>query len=860
MTRSVEELFHRVANLSPQARARYFEDAGTEAKWRDEVEALLAFDSPSGTALEQDIGLAAQGELTQMETAGVQCGPYRLTQLLGRGGMGAVYLAERVDGEVNQRAAVKLLRPGADNFHLRRRFLAERQILATLSHPNIARLLDAGHREDGQPYLVMEYVEGKAIDAYARELSTGQKLRLFVKVCSAVAYLHRNLIVHRDLKPANILVTEDGEPKLLDFGIAKLLALTADSTASSMCILTPDYASPEQVSGSAVSTASDIYALGAVLYKLLTGAAPNRFMGGSAAAIALGILKGKITAPSTLNPGLKKDLELILMKALRKEPQERYCTIEQFSEDLERYLKFLPIRAREGDTWYRTRKFMRRHWLTVAAVTLGGAGLAAGALMANRQRIIAQHRFEEVHQLANVFLFDFERSIRDVPGTLDARNLVASTGQRYLKRLAAESRYDSALEREIADSYEQLADIEDYIQSGGGESPSVTDSLLQSLKIHRRLGDDRSGHAAMRRKYVELASFLGYRYQDERNAREAAKWADEAVGLADKWVTDEPKSVDALAAATAAFMRAGTTKEVSGRTASALGVLEKASDFSERAVAAAPTDEKVLLVASQAQRIYSQFLSTLKNYNGALEHGHRALQLIEASWPAHSKDPAWRAAVLHANNSIGTAEQRLGEANTQHFERGLPYLERAVSLAEEAMIADPRDLRSKATYVASSSRLCSLLVAMKRFEAANRLYGKANDVTRELTTLNPKSRRSWYLFGKTQLDIGELYLQRKHLSKARDFLLASSEGFERALAIDPSDTVVLSCRTTQYADLAQMALAAGDKKEARQWMRRSLDVMTAMVKRDPSVKGYIFDYAAKLKFARELGIATGMLG
>ena len=187
--------------------------------------------------------------LARLEPKDLPCGPYRLGDLLGRGGMGTVYLAERVDGEVAQRVAVKLLRPGADDPELRQRFLAERQILATLSHPNIARLLDAGHREDGQPYLVMEYVEGKAIDVYTAGLGIRQKITLFLKVCAAVGYLHRNLVVHRDLKPANILVTDEGEPKLLDFGIAKMLDLTTDSTVTGMRMLTPDYASPEQVAG-----------------------------------------------------------------------------------------------------------------------------------------------------------------------------------------------------------------------------------------------------------------------------------------------------------------------------------------------------------------------------------------------------------------------------------------------------------------------------------------------------------------------------------------------------------------------------------------------------------------------------------
>ena len=249
MRNRVEEIFHEVADLSAEARARYFTQQGIDTKTRTEVEALVLFDADSSTSLERDIEQVAQRALARFEPKGLLSGPYRLGDLLGRGGMGTVHLAERVDGEVSQRVAVKLLRPGVDDPQLRQRFLAERQILATLSHPNIARLLDAGHREDGQPYLVMEYVEGKAIDVYTKGLSLRQKIALFLKVCAAVGYLHRNLVVHRDLKPPNILVTLEGEPKLLDFGIAKMLDWAGDATMTGMRMLTPDYASPEQVDG-----------------------------------------------------------------------------------------------------------------------------------------------------------------------------------------------------------------------------------------------------------------------------------------------------------------------------------------------------------------------------------------------------------------------------------------------------------------------------------------------------------------------------------------------------------------------------------------------------------------------------------
>jgi serine/threonine-protein kinase len=377
MRTRVEEIFHAVADLSEEARAGYFAERNVDATTRREVEGLMAFDSPTMASLDRDIGQAAQEALAQVNPKGLRCGPYRLGDLVGWGGMGTVYSAERVDGEVAQLVAVKLLRPGADDPQLLQRFLGERQILAALSHPNIAKLLDAGHREDGQPYLVMEYVEGKPIDVYTTGLGLRQKLKLFLKVCAAVSYLHRNLVVHRDLKPSNILVSSEGEPMLLDFGIAKMLGLNGDSTVTAARMLTPDYASPEQVTGGAITTASDIYSLGAMLYKLLTGVCPHQFEGHSTAAIALAISSGRIAPPSKLVPGLKSDLEIVLMKALRNEPQERYASVEHFSEDLENYLQSHPIRARKGDAWYRTRKFLRRYWLPVAAATFAFGGLSA---------------------------------------------------------------------------------------------------------------------------------------------------------------------------------------------------------------------------------------------------------------------------------------------------------------------------------------------------------------------------------------------------------------------------------------------------------------------------------------------------
>ncbi len=550
MRSCVERLFHEVADLSGEARGRYFAENGVDTQTRQEVEALVAFDSHSSTVLEKSISEVAHRALSQLEPEGLLCGPYRVGSLLGRGGMGTVYLAERVDGEIAQEVAIKLLRPGADSPDLRQRFLLERQILARLSHPNIARLLDAGHREDGQPYLVMERVEGTTIDVYTTGLGTRRKIALFLKVCDAVGYLHRNLVVHRDLKPANILVTDEGEPKLLDFGIAKMLDLTVHTTVTGLRMLTPDYASPEQVEGSPVTTATDIYSLGTVLYRLLTGMSPHYSASNSAGAKALAISHGKITPPSKLAPALRGDLEVILMKALRKEPLERYATIEQFADDLENYLDYRPIRARKGDTWYRLRKFARRYWLPVAAAAFAVGGLAAGVLVANHARSTAQQRFDQVRHLANQ-MFAIDEEVRKTPGTVNARVLIVNTSLQYLQRLAADAHDDPALALELGNAYMRVARVQGVpVNSNLGDAVQADLSLQQAEKLLHsalaarpsdRIAALRAAHPAHDR--MILADFRGAAAESLSFARKAAEF----LGRYDAAGTVDPRDADQVA-------------------------------------------------------------------------------------------------------------------------------------------------------------------------------------------------------------------------------------------------------------------------------------------------------------------------
>ncbi len=487
MLTRVEQVFLDVVDLPVLSRVQYFVDHAIEEEVQREVEGLIAFDSETHTSFSEGISEIAKLVVTPANPIGTRCGPYQLTAFLGRGGMGQVYLAERVDGEVTQQVAVKLLSVNADYPELRQRFLNERQILATISQPNIARLLDAGHREDGQPYLVMEYVEGSHIDVFTANLGIRQIIALFLKICAAVGYLHRHLVVHRDLKPNNIFVTTEGEPKLLDFGIAKILDMTGDFAVTTMRLLTPEYASPEQAMGGRVTTGTDIYSLGAVLYKLLTGESPHQFARDDDGARTSIIPTGKITPPSKLAPVLKGDLEFILLKALRPDPRERYTTVEQFAEDLENYLESRPIRARKGETWYRTLKFLRRNWIPATATLLVVASLSIGLSLANQQRVLAERRFDQLRQLSNKII-DLDAAIRTLPGSVEARRRLVTASLEYLEGLAPQAPGDPDLAEEIADGYWRMARIQGVnAEYNLGDTAKAEDSLKRADTLINQL-------------------------------------------------------------------------------------------------------------------------------------------------------------------------------------------------------------------------------------------------------------------------------------------------------------------------------------------------------------------------------------
>jgi serine/threonine protein kinase len=479
----VKELFEAAADLAPNERASLLSDEcdGDDAL-RREVESLLNSDAQTDGFIEQpvlEIPRDLFSEATEESFVGRHFGAYQIIREIGRGGLGAVYLAARSDDEYRKEVAIKLVRRGLDTEDILRRFRNERQILAQLDHPNIARLIDGGTTTDRLPYFVMDYVNGEPLTTYcaAHSLSTTERLNLFRKVCAAVTYAHQNLVIHRDLKPSNILIASDGEPKLLDFGIAKLLGQDDEALAQTMTsqrVMTPEYASPEQVKGERITTASDVYSLGVLLYELLTGRRPYRLKTRTAEEIARAITDQEPERPSTavtrahsVSPAsaisspkfLRGDLDNIVLMAMRKESARRYTSVGQFSEDIRRHLAGLPVVARKDTVSYRAGKFVHRHRIGVTAAILILLSLVGGIIAtllevrtARRERAKAESISAFLGRTLNASNPD--RNPSGQPTVKD--NLDDASKRLATEELADQPEVKAELQRVIGESYLSL--------------------------------------------------------------------------------------------------------------------------------------------------------------------------------------------------------------------------------------------------------------------------------------------------------------------------------------------------------------------------------------------------------------------
>jgi non-specific serine/threonine protein kinase/serine/threonine-protein kinase len=697
-----------------------------------------------------------------------QIGPYRVERELGRGGMGVVLLASRADQQYRKQVAIKLLRPGHDGDHIFRRFQNERQILANLEHPNICRLLDGGVTEEGEPYFVMEHVRNaRPIDEYctSRDLGLNERLELFRQACAAVQYAHRFLIVHRDLKPSNILVTEEGIVKLMDFGIAKnLLAGFDDPSPQTLGIqpMTPAYASPEQLRGEPISTASDVYSLGVVLYELLTGHRPFESAENGLPRIVQSICEDDPLPPSTIHlkgadsmasirsgkPGegfierLRGDLDWIILMALRKDPMRRYMSVEQFSEDIRKYMEGLPVIARSDTFSYRAGKFIHRNKLGIAAVALIVMTVAGGVVSTRLEQARTKARFNDVRSLANSILFEISDAIRDLPGSTPARLLLVERAQTYLDKLAHESSGDLSLERELAEAYKKVGEVQYRVGYPNlGDIAGALASARKELSLREQIGASDHGIAAQL-AVADAHMRLGELLDGTADPQSAQTHIGQALQIREALYAANPKDPNVRADLARSYRVAGDRERMDGHAQAFYDFNQKALTIREGLLAEHPNNEDI-------QRQYSMDLvligdslgspneTNLGRYEEARTTYERALEIREAL------------AAANPTNSVGLRDvsnvyQRLGSL-LEHVGRdkeSLAMSNKGLAISERLSEADPANFEVRRDIIVLHDQLGRAFMKLGDHAAAERSLRTSLDIASELIAKNTGSERS----------------------------------------------------------------------------------------------------------------------
>jgi serine/threonine protein kinase/tetratricopeptide (TPR) repeat protein len=830
----VEELFLTVADCPAAEREAYLTRVcGGDEELRHEVLSLLARDT-NEDFIEKPIADVAIGLSSEpsVDAVGKRIGPYRLTRLIGRGGMGAVYEAVRDDAQFQQQAAIKLIKGGMDSAFVRDRFLRERQILASLDHPHIARLFDGGATEDGRPYFVMEFVDGEPITDYCRrhELSLDEKLKLFRDICSAVQHAHQKLVVHRDLKPSNILINKEGAPKLLDFGIAKLLSPdpgeAVTRTETSVRLMTPDYASPEQVRGGQITTSTDVYSLGVVLYELLTARRPYQFETYSPLEIERAICdteaprpseaaRGQSGTPARLARQLAGDLDNITLMALRKEPERRYPSVEQFSEDIRRHLVGLPVVARKDTFSYRARKFARRHKAGVAALVLLAAltvTLAVLAVRLTHERDRAERRFAQVRTLSNTFLFDVHDKIQNVPGTIEARALVAKTALNYLDSLAREAAGDPQLEWELAVAYQKAGDVQgDPWAANIGASQEAMQSYQKSLKLAQRLNDSGNHDLKMSRLLAQGYFKLGALQALSIGKTAARETLGQAVSAALS-LEGQTRELQDLTLLQNCLMRLGDVYLDTGDPVSALASYRREMSLSERRVIEFPGDRSQLSLAMSHTRLPEALIS-LGEAPEALSHYRKALALHDDLLARHAADPVYLRPRMITLIWLGNISGNPRFINLGDARAALQYYDAALALAEQIAALDLKNARAQQD-LAEGYRLAAEILTLDRAGHAVEHYRKAISIIRPLLASDPQEaqllrREAHFLKGLADA-LGRLSDRQGALQSLRQ----ARQIWQDLLARDASDLYTRAALHSALLALADTTLESGDHSGA----------------------------------------------
>jgi non-specific serine/threonine protein kinase/serine/threonine-protein kinase len=767
--KQVEAAFEQALDLATSERTAFLEKTcNSDEELRRVVESLLESHASAGDFIDEPSLLISSEDLrddAEHVPAGQLIGAYRIISDVGRGGMGAVYLAERADEQYKKQVAIKLIKRGMDTDSVLRHFRNERQILASFDHTNIARLFDGGTTKDGLPYFVMEYVEGVPIDQYcnAHQLSINDRLKLFREVCAAVSYAHRHTVIHRDIKPSNILVTNEGLPKLLDFGIAKILTAGENAealmTVTGMRPMTPEYASPEQVHCEPVTTASDVYSLGVVLYELLTGTSPYRLTSRAPSDIERAITEEEPTRPSTVitekdphspirNPKLLKgDLDNIVLMALRKEPARRYQSAEQLSEDIRRHLENRPVLARKDTMGYRASKFLRRNKLAAAAALLILVSLVVGLIAttwqahrATVQKARAERRFNDVRQLAHSVLFDYHDAIKNLPGATRVRERLVKDALTYLDSLTTEASGDSALQRELAAAYERVGDVRgEAFGASLGDRAGATDSYKKALLIREALVAAAPHDMQNRRDLAASYRKIGDQFLDTTDAASGIEYLRKSLSIYSEIAMEQPARVDLRRDLAEAYTAFGNGLDSRGDESVVLEQYGKALPIYQELLQDNPKDRAIRRSLSVVYEKMGNALFLRSDTKGALERNEKAVALREALLAEDPTNADYRRMVAISYQNNGDYR-----AWVKDIAGALESFRKKLALDEKSVAADPANAQTVGDLGYSLVRIGELLAGSDDYaQAMGYLTRAAEAAPSPICRWPSRSRRRW---------------------------------------------------------------------------------------------------------------------
>jgi len=906
-----------VASLAPGDRsARLDRECAGDAALRAEVESMLDDSAPTivthvgprskgGAPIEPTVVTGGGATVTSKpggrDLRHKTIGPYRVIHELGQGGMGVVYLAEREGDQFKRRVALKLLKRGMDTEDVLRRFELERQLLASLNHPGISRLYDAGETEDGLPYFAMEYVEGMPIDSYCdvHRLHITERLELFQKVCAAVHHAHQSLVVHRDLKPANILVSKDGQPKLLDFGIAKLIhpefaALAGDPTAPDMRVMTPEYASPEQVRGAPITTASDVYSLGVLLYELVCGHAPyklhtkvraelervicdeeperpstaisraGRIGDDTSDTTAESVSRTREGRPERLRRRLVGDIDNIVLMAMRKEPQRRYQSAEQLAEDIRRHMDGMPVIARPDTLSYRVSKFVRRNRMGVGAAALITFSLVGGLVgtasarnsaqngwdaeakqrqIAVEQRDRAERRFEEVRSLARTLMYDVHDAVQELDGSVGARTLLVSAAQEYLEGLAEDVGDNVDLRRDLAASYQRVGDIR-----GGIRNPSLgdVDGALQNyqtaLGMREQLVQDQPGHEEIQRELSDSQIRVADVYLLRGRSTDALAMHRASFEICESLLEASPDDETAQRDLAIALGNVGAALIAIGDTDDAIEKYDRSLEIRRAIVAEHGDDPKVQRELSVACLRVGGRLQEAGRYEDALAMYGEAATIRQRLVDSDAFNSRWRRDLAVAKYFVGETSLEMGRPDA-----ALKPVQHFLDVSKQGMEASPLNARVKRDVANGHELIGRVHLALGDQDEAMRHFRRCQAVTHPLAAADRDNLQYRELIARSHERMGEVLAARADWAAAVHNAEMALPIAEMLLEKDPADTRRPALQARIERKLGTWLVELDRIDEARRYLHHARDTYLELRKRNPGSVVYREELARTLQ-------------